>query len=147
MKNPRTLFFRSAPAPSIMNSASTTCHGAATGAGIARGDLHGERHDVGVLRDRLCEQRNGADHHRQDGDHIRENRSPDEKIRDHAGRYLPAAAEDGAAAIVCSCGSTFCPEIARRITSTTTPSSGLSPLSITRSSPIGKITAHAQFPA
>src|SRR5262245_3305393 len=115
-------------------TASTTVRALAPG--LARGDLHGRRHDIRILRDRQREQRDGADHYHQDGEHVRENGPLDEKIRDHARRYLPPAAGDRAEATVCSCGSTFWPGMARRIPATTTRSSGLSPLSITRSSPI-----------
>src|SRR5262245_51140272 len=50
-------------------------------------------------------------------------------------RYLAPVARGDIAAAVSSCGSTFCPGIARRMPATTTRSSGLSPLSITRRSP------------
>src|SRR3954470_1047173 len=53
-----------------------------------------------------------------------------------AGRYLAApAAGAGGAAMVCICGSTFWPGIARRIPATTTRSPLSIPLSIARRSP------------
>jgi hypothetical protein len=68
-------------------------------AGIARGDLHGGRHHVGILRDRQREHGDAADHHHQDGEHIGENRPRDEEIGDHArapaGYFAPAPAGGG----------------------------------------------------
>ncbi len=56
---------------------------ARAGAGIARRHLHGRRHDVGILRDRQAIERDGADQNHQDGENVRQNRTLDEKFRDH----------------------------------------------------------------
>ena len=101
-------------------------HGLGARAGIARGDLHGRRHHVGILRDREIEQRHAADQDHQHGDDVGENRPLDEEFGDHGpGPTWPMACrmawrsdalESSAlgCSILCSCGSTFWPGIARK---------------------------------
>ena len=47
---------------------------------------------IRILRDRQREQRDGADHYHQDGEHVRENGPLDEKSEIMRRRYLPPAA-------------------------------------------------------
>jgi hypothetical protein len=82
-------------------------NGAGACAGIARGDLHRRRDDIGILGDRQHKHGDGADHDHQDGEHVRQNGPVDEKIGDHGRCYLPPAVVAGVAATVSSCGSTF----------------------------------------
>jgi len=53
---------------------------------VARRDLHGRRHDFGILRDRQREQGDAADHQHQDRQDVGENRPLDEEFRDHGVR-------------------------------------------------------------
>ena len=53
------------------------------GAGIARGHHHRRRGDVGILRDRQAEQRDDAEDHDQQRDHVGEDRPIDEELGDH----------------------------------------------------------------
>ncbi len=55
------------------------------GAGVARRDLHGRRDDVGILRVRQPEERDEADQHDDQRDHVGEHRPLDEEARDGAG--------------------------------------------------------------
>jgi hypothetical protein len=82
-------------------------NGAGACPGIARGDLHRRRHDIGILGDRQRKHGDGADHDHQDGEHVRQNGPVDEKIGDHSRCYLPPAVVASIAATVSSCGSTF----------------------------------------
>ncbi len=58
-------------------------HGLGAGAGIARRDLHGRRHHVGILRYRETKQRHAADQDHQDRDDVGQNRALDEEFRNH----------------------------------------------------------------
>ena len=58
-------------------------HGLGAGAGIAGRDLHGRRHDVGILRDRKAEQAHAADQDHQDRDDVGKDRPFDEEFRNH----------------------------------------------------------------
>ncbi len=58
-------------------------HGIRARPRIARGDRHGRRHDVRVLRHRQREQRDAADQHHHDRQHIGQHRPIDEEFRDH----------------------------------------------------------------
>ena len=63
-------------------------HRARARAGVARGDGNGRRHHVGILGDRKPHERDGADHHHEDGEHVRQNGTLDEKLRDHGAPLL-----------------------------------------------------------
>ena len=63
-------------------------HRACARAGVAGGDRNGRRHHVGILRDREAQQRHGADHDHQNGEHVRQNGPLDEKFRNHDARVI-----------------------------------------------------------
>ena len=107
-------------------------HGLGAGAGIAGGDLHRRRHDVGILRDREADTAHTAP--------IRTIRMAMTLAR--TGRSMKNFEIMAGPSLRCragldllACGSTFWPGIARSNPPTTTLSSGFSPLSMTRSSP------------
>ena len=58
--------------------------GPGAGAGVARRDLHGRRHDIGILRARQLDERDEADEHDDQRDHVGQHRPIDEEARDRA---------------------------------------------------------------
>ena len=101
--------------------------GAGAGARVARRDLHGRRHDVGILRARQLKERDEPDEHDDQRKDVGQHRPFDEEARDRAcaafrvhfeaGSGAPAfcgLAGSGSAEASCPrCGSTFAPGKAR----------------------------------
>ena len=78
--------------------------GGGAGAGIARGHLHGRRHDIGILRDRQPGERHEPEDDGQDGDDVGEDRPLDEELGDHGLSLRAAGAAAGAGAAGAAAG-------------------------------------------